>query len=302
MDTDARQTGYVAKIKPGFRWIELPRHSPGRCHQAVVSCQLRGQFMYKSCYALVVLLAGISGTAAANDAAQANNPLASMTAFNLQNYYIGNLTGSDKQANQFWMRYAKPFSVGSSNWILRTSLPVNTFPVGASGSTKTGIGDLNAFAAYLIDVGNPAISFGVGPQITAPTASKNELGSEKWSAGLVNVLFDATSPKFQYGYLLTWQTSFAGSGRRADVNLGALQPFAFYQLGGGTYLRAAPIWAYNFENDAYSVPVGIGIGQVVKRSNTVYNMFVEPQFSVADRGPGQPKWQIFFGLNMQFPN
>jgi hypothetical protein len=32
-------------------------------------------------------------------------------------------------------------------------------------------------------------SFGIGPQLTAPTATKDVVGSEKWSAGLVNVLF-----------------------------------------------------------------------------------------------------------------
>ena len=238
----------------------------------------------------------------ASAAAQANNPLANMTAFNMQNYYIGDLTKSDKTANQFWLRYARPFSVSDTNWIMRASLPFNTFPTPPDGDKESGIGDFNVFAAYLIDTGNPAVSFGFGPQITAPTASKGKLGSEKWSAGFANVLFNATSAKFQYGYLLTWQKSFAGEGDRKDVNTGALQPFAFYQLGGGTYLRAAPIWAYNFENHDYSVPLGLGIGQVIKKDKTVYNVFVEPQASVADDGPGQPVWQIFVGFNMQFLN
>lgn len=118
----------------------------------------------------------------ANAAGQANNPLANMTAFNLQNYYIGELTESDDSANQFWLRYAKPFSLGETDWLLRASLPINTFPSMAGGNV-TGIGDLNLFAAYLIDTGNPAVSFGVGPQLTAPSAAKDEVGSEKWSAG-----------------------------------------------------------------------------------------------------------------------
>jgi hypothetical protein len=238
----------------------------------------------------------------ASAAAQANNPLANMTAFNMQDYYIGDLTKSDKTANQFWFRYAKPISLSDTNWIMRASLPVNTFPTAPDGDKETGIGDFNVFAAYLIDTGNPAVSFGFGPQLTAPTASKGKLGSEKWSAGFANVLFNATSHKFQYGYLLTWQESFAGKGDRQDVNTGAFQPFAFYQLGGGTYLRAAPIWVYNFKNDDYSVPLGVGIGQVIKKGKTVYNVFAEPQFSVADHGPGQPEWQIFAGFNMQFLN
>lgn len=82
------------------------------------------------------------------------------------------------------------------------------------------------------------MSFGFGPQITAPTATEDALGTEKWSAGLVNVLFDASSPKFQYGYLASWQHSFAGEDNRSDVNLGTFQPFLFYQLGGGTYVSA----------------------------------------------------------------
>lgn len=236
-----------------------------------------------------------------NASAQANNPLASMTAFNMQDYYVGELTESGDYSNQFWFRYAQPFTLGESDWLLRASLPINTFPASPSGH-NSGVGDANLFAAYLIDTGNPAISFGVGPQLTVPSASKDAVGSEKWSAGLVNVLFDARSPKFQWGYLLSWQTSFAGSSDREDVNVAALQPFLFYQLGGGLYLRAAPIWSYNLENDNYSVPVGIGIGKAVKKNKTVFNMFVEPQFSIADSGPGQPEWQIFVGLNLQFQN
>ncbi|MGE0621799.1 MAG: hypothetical protein AB7I04_14195 [Pseudomonadales bacterium] len=255
---------------------------------------------------LVILLLYPCTSAHAQDgpaaAAQANNPLANMTAFNIQNYYIGDVSGTDEDANQAWLRFAQPFSVRDTKWLLRASLPINTFPVGANGSRQTGLGDLNLFAAYLIDVGNPAISFGVGPQLTLPTATKDALGSEKWSAGLVNVLFNASSPVFQYGYLLTWQTSFAGDDGRSDVNIGAFQPFAFYQLGGGTYLRSAPIWAYDFEDDDYSVPLGLGIGQVIKRGSTVFNLFVEPQFSIADDGAGQPKWQVFVGFNMQFLN
>lgn len=245
---------------------------------------------------------GWAADSGSDSAAQANNPLASMTAFNMQNYYIGKVSGTDKDANQFWFRYATPFSQGNSDWLLRASLPINTYPAPPTGGHQTGVGDLNLFASWLIDTGNPAVSFGFGPQITAPTASADAVGSGKWSAGLVNVLFNASNPKFQYGYLASWQHSFAGEDDRSDVNLTTFQPFLFYQLGGGTYLRSAPIWAYNIHNDNYSVPLGLGVGQVIKHKKTVYNFFVEPQGSVADRGDGQPKWQIFAGLNLQFPN
>jgi hypothetical protein len=245
--------------------------------------------------------ASVSAAAdSSGDLANANNPLANMTALNFQDYVIGEFTESDKGGNQFWIRFAKPFSIGETNWLLRASLPVNTYPTPPNGSTETGLGDFNIFAAYLIDVGNPAVSFGIGPQLTAPTATEDALGSEKWSAGIANVLFDGRSKKFQWGYLLTWQHSFAGDSDRATVNVGAFQPFAFYQLGKGWYLRAAPIWVYDFENDGYGIPIGIGAGKVIRKGNVVYNVFIEPQFSVADDGPGQPEWQVFLGFNLQF--
>jgi hypothetical protein len=231
--------------------------------------------------------------------AQANNPLANMVAFNVQNYIIGELTESDRSANQLWLRYAQPFSLADTNWLMRASLPINTFPTGPA-KDETGLGDFNIFAAYLFDMPNPELSVGLGPQLTVPTATDDALGSEKWSAGLAHVIFDARNKQFQWGYLLTWQHSFMGDSDRADVNLAAFQPFAMFQLGGGTYLRTAPIWAYDFENDNYSVPIGLGIGQVVKQGNMVFNFFIEPQVSIIDDGPGWPDWQILFAVNMQF--
>ena len=232
-------------------------------------------------------------------AAQANNPLANMTALNFQDYYIGELTESDRAANQFWIRFAKPFRLGG-DWLLRASLPIPTQPTPPDGDTKTGLGDLNVFAAYLFKTKDPALSIGLGPQVTIPTATSDYLGSQKWSAGFAHVLFNGKSPKFQWGYLLTWQHSFAGSDDRADVNVGAFQPFLFYQLGNGLYLRSAPIWVYNFESEGYSMPLGVGIGKVIPKGKTVFNVFVEPQFSVADDGAGWPEWQIFAGFNLQF--
>lgn len=232
--------------------------------------------------------------------AQANNPLAKFTAFNVHNYYIGELSETEKSANQSWLRFAKPFSIGKSDWLMRASLPINVYPSGNESGHTAGLGDLNIFAAYLIDIGNPSVSFGLGPQLTAPTATAPELGSEKWSAGLVNTLFNFKSKKFQYGYLLSWQASFAGAEDRADVNIGGFQPFLFYQLGKGKYLRSTAVASYNFENTTYTFPLGLGFGQVIPKKKVIFNLFIEPQYSVADKGSGWPLWQVFIGLNTQF--
>jgi len=190
------------------------------------------------CAFAVCIVSMLTGHAIAADkadiAAQANNPLANMKAFNLHNYYIGEQTGSGESANQFWLRYAQPFTLGG-DWLMRASLPINHFPTPPDGDKVTGLGDLNAFAAYLFDTGNPAVSFGLGPLISAPTATKDELGSGKWSGGFSNIFFDAKSKKFQYGYLLTWQHSFAGEDDRADVNSGVCMANCY--SGGSRQLK-----------------------------------------------------------------
>ena len=72
-------------------------------------------------------MASAEDEAAVNDAAQANNPLLRAKAFNVHDYYIGDLTDIDEDANQFWMRFAMPFSIGDTKWLMRASLlTVNT--------------------------------------------------------------------------------------------------------------------------------------------------------------------------------
>ena len=90
------------------------------------------------------------------------------------------------------------------------------------------------------------------------------------------------------------------AGEGDDTSLAVLQPFFFVQLGKGTYLRMAPLWVFDLENESYNVPLGFGIGKVVKPGQTVFNIFIEPQFTVLHDGIGQPELQIFAGLNMQF--
>lgn len=226
--------------------------------------------------------------------AKANNPLAEVTAFNIQNYYIPKLYGvDDKVANTFWARFAIP--TGPILW--RASLPLSTVPT--DDGYDSGLGDFQLFAAYLA-VSKPTFTFGIGPQYAAPTASTDHLGSGKHQLGLAAVAFAAPNPQFQVGGLVLWQTSVAGEEDRAETNLLAIQPFGFWQLGGGTYLRTAPIWAFDIENGNYNVPVGFGIGKVVKVGRVVYNFFLEPQFTVLHHGIGQPGVQLYTALNMQF--
>lgn len=238
--------------------------------------------------------------ASAASLTQANNPLAAFNTLNLQDQYNGNLTGLDDWSNNVFLRGAFPVSTLGTDWLVRATLPVNRVPFPMDDHT-VGVGDFNVFAAALIDTGIPDLSFGIGPQITVPSATRAETGSEKWSLGLANILFSARNPKLQWGYLLTWQASVAGDNDRDAVNAGAFQPLLIRQLGKGWYLRSTAIWTYDFESDNFNIPFGLGLGRAIRTDSAIVNIFAEPQVSLASRGDGQSEWGVFAGINFQFP-
>ncbi len=253
--------------------------------------------------AIFLTIAGISGLYAqevhpqggldAETLKKANDPMAHTKAFNVHNYIVTGLYNMpDSYENQLMLRYAQPIG----KFLLRGTLPVVT----ASGPTteaKSGLGDFNLFVIYSVDKGGT--KFGVGPLITAPTGTDG-FSSEKWQAGVAALAFFAKNPQLQTGTLVQWQTSFAGDEDAKDVSLFTTQLFGIWQIGGGTYLRSTGIWSFDLENGNYSIPLGLGVGKVVKVGGVVFNIFAEPQFAVAAHGAGQTRFQTFVGFNTQF--
>ena len=94
------------------------------------------------------------------------------------------------------------------------------------GTTTSGLGDFNAFAAYLFDT-KRGTSSAWDRRSRFPQATAHESGTGKWQGGLAAIYFDATSPAVQWGGLVTWQASFAGASSRHGMNVLAVQPFFF---------------------------------------------------------------------------
>jgi len=228
----------------------------------------------------------------------ANNPLADMIAFSLHNYYFPRLNGiPDESANTFWLRFVTPF------WrvIPRVSLPIQVVPAPnptASVAKVTGIGDLNIFATFVVTPDDLDVMVGVGPIYTAPTASNDALGHGKHEVG-VAALAVWGKGIFLVGGLVNYQIGVGGDSSKPRTQFIAAQPFVFFQLGKGYYLRSAPIWFFDIEQPTYNVPFGLGAGKVIPTEKIVFNLFIEPQFAMALRGIGQPAVQIFVGMNMQ---
>jgi hypothetical protein len=228
-----------------------------------------------------------------------NNPLTPSIGANLQDSYVGRSYGlADEDSNALLLRGTVPHKLFGQPQILRATLPVVTTLDIPPDGRQTNVGDLNLFDLFLFRSGH--VELGIGPQLTLPTAGQNETGSGKWQAGLAGVVI-APQRWGMIGGLLTWQQSFAGDDDRKDLNTLQAQPFLIYNLPQAWYLRSTATASFDLRSGDYYIPLGAGVGKIWKDGKTTYNLFAEPQWTVAHDGDGVPKFQIFFGLNMQFP-
>lgn len=235
----------------------------------------------------------------ADTANKSNNPLNLAPGANLQNYYTPSLYDSNVHTNDALLRGTLP--VAPNDFIgvpqlLRTTLPVSTRP-DPRGGYSIGIGDLNLFDIFLLKT--DGVQLGIGPQITAPTAAEDELGTGKWQAGLAAVAIDS-SPRGLLGTLVQYQSSFAGDDDRVHVETATLQPFLMHNLPNGWYLRSTGTWTFDLKNDTHYIPIGFGSGKVWKSGSNIFNAFVEPQWTVERKGDGLPQFTLFAGINVTF--
>ncbi len=249
--------------------------------------------------ATMAMAGGAQAQGSAEDANKSNNPLNLAASFNIQNYYSPSLFGSNAHTNDFLLRPTLP--LGPNKWvgvpqIIRGTVPVSTRPK-ADGSYETGLGDINLFDIFLLHT--EGIQIGAGPLLTLPTATDPSLGTGKWQAGLAGVVVDA-KPARLLGMLVQWQHSFAGQSSRPDVQSLTAQPFMIFNLPDGWYVRSTGTWTFDLQHGNYYVPVGLGGGKAWREGTTIFNAFVEPQYSVLHQGTGVPRWTIFAGLNMTF--
>ena len=235
----------------------------------------------------------------ADDANKSNNPLNLAPSFNIQNYYSPSLFGVSAHTNDLLLRPTVPIGpVGPIGvpQIFRATIPVSTRP-DPTGGNNTGLGDINLFDIFLLSQSD--IQFGVGPLITLPTATDPSLGTGKWQGGLAAVAVSATKARL-LGALVQWQHSFAGQSDRPTTQSLTVEPFGIFNLPGGWYIRSTGIWTFDLQHGSYYIPVGLGGGKAWKSGSTIYNAFIEPQYSVAHSGAGVPQFTIFAGLNMTF--
>jgi len=235
--------------------------------------------------ALVVVLAMALALPSAQ--AQTAEPSASDLAKKLQNP-IGDLYSMPFQANTNFnagpnkgtqvtlnIQPVIPLHLNEDwNVITRTILPLVWSPsMQPAQSVPFGTGP-TTFSAFLSPKrAQGGWVWGIGPVLQLPTASNARLGSSVWGAGPTAVAVKLSGP-WVTGALINNVWSMGGAngptGKAAGgtgYNTLTLQPFVNFNFGDGWYVTSSPIITANWlaaGNNAWTVPVGGGMGRVIR--------------------------------------
>ena len=217
-----------------------------------------------------------------------------------------NSSGATNAANSVGDTFLiQPVLPLTKNNVLRPALPLIRTP---DQNGDTGIGDLFVLDAWIFQAKNA--SWGIGPAVSLPTASQDNMGTGKYEVGPSALYMYKGVPKSLFGILGYNLTSVAGDSNRADVNklfAGPVLNYHFADLFGqkGWYLRYTDqLWSFDWEaeadRDTVSIPVGAALGKVFSIGKQPVNVYLGGDYYAAHRGT-DPVWDIKLNVTLLFP-
>jgi len=240
-------------------------------------------------------------------AKSAQNPVAAMISMPFQNNTNFNVGPEEKTQNILNIQPIIPFNLNEKwNLITRTIIPVISQPKFAPGQDReNGIGDIQ-FSAFLSPV-QPSSGgwvWGAGPIAQLDTSTDDRLGAQRWGLGPSVVVLRPTGA-WVYGALINNVFDVGGDDDRDDINQMLIQPFINYNFPDkpGRYLTFAPIVTANWEansGDTWTVPLGGGVGQIIKWGNTPVNLQASAYYNVESPKNGAD-WQMRLQVQFLFP-
>ena len=204
-----------------------------------------------------------------------------------------------------------PVTVGDWNLINRAIIPfistsgsiqgIPEIPEVVRGDGSTGLGDIN-YSLFVSPAEPGKIIWGVGPSIGLPTATSDQLGSGKWTAGPTAVVLTQPKP-WTFGVLARQLWSYAGDSDRDSVSQFLVEPFINYNLSNGWYLLTDLIITANWNADSdnvWTLPLGGGAGKLINIGKQPANIKTELYYN-AVRPDSAPEWVWSTTFQLLFP-
>lgn len=278
--------------------------------------RLRAAALVAACALAAAPAQAQSGSAAEEMARKLQNPLANIHAIMTDNA-IGFDTGDDggtSYAFQVQPVYAIDFPDQGFTFLPRAVIPilglepgtdlprvgVDGLPTPSGGGSVWGLGDsfLQFFFAPHV---KSKWKWGVGPQFSFPTASRDELRGPDWGAGIGGVVTGEITSELSFAGLVANHWSYDGS-----FNTLTLQPMLYYnipQLPGAALAYNAVISA-DWEapgSDRWTVPLGLSFTKTFDMGGGHgFDVGGGPYYNVV-RPDGAARWQLRFGMTWIFP-
>jgi len=237
----------------------------------------------------------------AKSLANPNTPLATLNVKLQYRSFDGDLPGaSDEAGTTLLFQPAFPFPLDNGDMVFfRPAIPVQFDQPAFGGPDKgfdsvSGMGDIGFDLAYGRTNKETGVLWAAGMIASMPTATEDELGFDRWTAG-PELFLGKLSAKSVFGALTTYQTDFAGSGD-LDVSTFTVNAIAIFLPGGGWNVGSVPIMVFDEQNSQWTIPLNLQVGKTVILNGRPWKFGVELNYYVEQPDAFGPDWMVGFNF------
>jgi len=182
------------------------------------------------------------------------------------------------------------------NVIVEPLLAMTSLP---NPDATTGFDDIQT-SVFLTPTQTSSWVWGLGPIVELPTASDEELGTGKWSAGPTGAVVYSNGPWLNC-VLASHLASFAGDQHRAHVSLTSVEPQVSYTFENGWSVQTSPTISYDWTADAWTIPLGADVGSAFTLGSLAMSVLVGA-YDLVKRPSGAPASIVRVQVTVMFPS
>lgn len=232
-------------------------------------------------------------------AKEKHNPFADQITIPLQLSSSLDVGPANGTAGGFNVQPAIPLSL-SQDWrlITRTSLSLLSTE---QPHRKLGFGDIE-LQTYVTPGFSDKWIWGVGPVVSAPTASEASLGTGKWCAGPAAGLVFISGP-WVNGILANQIWSFAGQSDRAAVSQSTFEPVISYNFENGWFLGFDSTMTADWNAPAdkrWTIPIGLDAGKEFQMNKHTLSVQFGTYYNI-ERSEVAARWLVRVQVSLVYP-